>query len=77
MLVDTNSDSPRQTKLAGVLSPLDVVKETNVDLSDAGSAHLATVRARTAASRTVIATARCAALEQLLHRLDSRCELGR
>ena len=71
------SDLPRQTELAGVLSSLDVVKETNVDLANAKSAHLATGRARTAASRIAIATARCGALEQLLHRLDSRRKLGR
>ena len=69
------SDLPRQTELAGVLSSLDVVKETNVDLANAKSAHLAAGRARTAASR--IAIARCGALEQLLHRLDSRRKLGR
>lgn len=70
-------DLPRQTKLAGVLSSLDVVKETNVDLANAKSAHLTTGSARTAACRISIATTRCGALEELLHRFDSRCELGR
>ena len=60
-----------------MLSPLDVVEETNINLANAGGAHLPTGRARAATSRIAIAARGSAALEQLLHGLDPRCELGR